>query len=89
VHYVGHYTFSLRTPLQELRSYYIATGNAVKMKRNMLSQTQLSYILLVLATSVDRGRPPSGQNIYKNLKAIVYKVLFISIMGLTIESSIP
>jgi hypothetical protein len=51
------------------------------MKQNKLGQTKLFYILLVLATSFGLGRPSAGQNIYKNLKANMYKVLLINVMG--------
>jgi hypothetical protein len=40
----------------------------------MFLQTQLSYILLVLATSFGLGRPSSGQNIYNNFNVGVYNV---------------
>jgi hypothetical protein len=54
------------------------------MKQYIVRQTQLSDILLVLATSFSPGRP-SGQNIYKNLKASAYKVLFVNVMGSHLE----
>jgi hypothetical protein len=47
----------------------------------MLSRTQLLYILLVLANTFGLGRPSSGQNIYKNVIANIYKVLFVNVMG--------
>jgi len=53
-----------------------------KMKQNILRQTQLSYILLISIVATSFGlRRPSCQNIYKNLKAGVYNVLFVSVMG--------
>jgi hypothetical protein len=45
----------------------------LKWNKIILSQTQLSYILLVLATSFGLGRPLSGQNIYKNIYLHLYK----------------
>jgi hypothetical protein len=48
------------------------------MKLNILHQSQLFYILLVLVTSFGLSRKSSGQNIYKNLKAtMAYKFLQI------------
>jgi hypothetical protein len=47
----------------------------------ILRKTQLSYILLVLATSFGLGRPSSGQNIYKNFIASAYNVLSVNVMG--------
>jgi len=35
----------------------------------------------MVATSFSLGRPSSGQNIYKNLNAGVYNVLFVNVMG--------
>jgi hypothetical protein len=34
-----------------------------------------------MATSFDLCRPSSGQNIYKNLSAVVYNALFVNVMG--------
>jgi hypothetical protein len=58
----------------------------IKMEQNILIQTQLSYISLVLAISFGLGRPLSGQNIYKNVNASVYKVLFVNVMGSHLQS---
>jgi len=34
-----------------------------------------------MATNFGLCRPSSGQNIYKNLNATVYNVLFVNVMG--------
>jgi len=39
-----------------------------------------------VATSFGLRRPLSGQNIYKNLNAGVYNVLFVSVMGSHLQS---
>jgi hypothetical protein len=52
----------------------------------MIRQTQLSYILLVLATSYGLGRPSSGQNIHKNLNTSLHNVLFVNVMGSHLQS---
>ena len=39
-----------------------------------------------MATSFSLSRPPSGQNIYKNLNAAVYNVLSVTVMGSLLQS---
>jgi len=39
-----------------------------------------------MATSFGLCRPSSGQNIYKNLNADVYNVLFVNVMGSHLQS---
>jgi hypothetical protein len=39
------------------------------------------FFIVLAATSFGLSRPSSGQNVFKNLKASVYKVLFVNVMG--------
>jgi hypothetical protein len=67
--------------------------------KSVLCQSQLYYMLLVqiLATNFGLGRPSSGhcqaiikpssgQNVYKNLNAQLYNVLFVSVIGSHLQS---
>jgi len=40
-----------------------------------------------MATSFGLCRPPSGQNIYKNLNAGVYNALFVNVMGSNLNTT--